>query len=155
MIDTSRGHEKAVWLWRLLAAASVLWLLWMTQRSQEMVVADLAPLTEPAAARGISSHVLISIAGNVAVFVPLGLAVARSLALGRGMAPPAALAGGTAFGALVSVCIEMLQMLSPSRFPDWRDLVLNTLGALVGAIVAVLIGYFRRQKAEEENDDSL
>ena len=148
MIDTSGGQDKAVWLWRLLAAVSVLWLLWMTQRPQEVVVADLALLTEPAAARGISSHILISIAGNVAVFVPLGLSVARSLALGRELAPFAALAGGTAFGALVSACIEVLQMLSPGRFPDWRDLAMNTLGALVGAIVAVLIGYFRRRESE-------
>jgi glycopeptide antibiotics resistance protein len=146
MTDTSSGQDKVVWLWRLLAAAGVLWLLWMTQRPQEVVIADLAPLTEPAAARGISSHILISIAGNVVVFVPLGLAVTRSLALGRGLAPLAALVGGTAFGALVSACIEMLQILSPSRFPDWRDLVLNTLGALVGAIVAILIGYFQDRK---------
>ena len=129
-------------------AASVLWLLWMTQRPQEVVVTDLAPLTESAAARGISSHILISIIGNVIVFVPLGLSVARSLALGRELAPFAALAGGTAFGALVSACIEMLQMLSPGRFPDWRDLALNTLGALVGAIAAVLIGYLRRRESE-------
>jgi glycopeptide antibiotics resistance protein len=148
MVDTSRGQDKAVWLWRLLAAASVLWLLWMTQRPQEALVADLALLTESAAARGISSHILISIAGNVAVFVPLGLAVTRSLALGRRLAPLAALVGGAAFGALVSACIEVLQMLSPGRFPDWRDLALNTLGALVGAIVAVLIGRFWRRESE-------
>ncbi len=148
MVDTSRGQDKAVWLWRLLAAASVLWLLWMTQRPQEALVADLALLTESAAARGISSHILISIAGNVAVFLPLGLAVTRSLALGRRLAPLAALVGGAAFGALVSACIEVLQMLSPGRFPDWRDLALNTLGALVGAIVAVLIGRFWRRESE-------
>jgi glycopeptide antibiotics resistance protein len=150
MTDGSRGQDKAVWVWRLLAAASVLWLLWMTQRPQADLVVDLAPLTEPAAGYGISSHILISIIGNVAVFVPLGLAVARSLALGRGVTSFAALAAGTAFGALVSVCIELLQMLSPSRFPDWRDLVLNTLGALVGAVLAVLIGYVRRRKGDEE-----
>ena len=120
----------------------------MTQRPQEALVADLALLTESAAARGISSHILISIAGNVAVFVPLGLAVTRSLALGRRLAPLAALVGGAAFGALVSACIEVLQMLSPGRFPDWRDLALNTLGALVGALVAVLIGRFWRRESE-------
>ncbi len=86
--------------------------------------------------RAIPSHILISIAGNVAVFVPLGLA------------PLAALVGGAAFGALVSACLEVLQMLSPGRFPDWRDLALNTLGALVGDIVAVLIGCFRRRESE-------
>jgi len=102
-------------------------------------VAGLAPLTESAGARGISSHILIAIAGNVAVFVALGLAVTRSLALGRGRAPLAALAGA---------CIEMLQMPSPGRLPDWRDLALNTLGALLGATVAVLIGYFRRRESE-------
>jgi len=148
MINTSRGQDKAVWLWRLLAVACVLWLLWMTQRPQEVVVADLAPLTELAAERGISSHILISIAGNVVVFVPLGLAVTRSLALGRRLLPLVALIGGAGFGALVSACIEVLQMLSPARFPDWQDLALNTLGALVGAIVAVLIGYFRQRESE-------
>ena len=111
----------------------------MTQRPQHVVVADLAPLTEMANEHGISTHMLISIIGNVVVFVPLGLAVARSLALGRDASAGTVLLGGTVAGALVSASIELLQSVSTSRFTDWRDLALNTLGALLGAVVAALL----------------
>ena len=44
----------------------------MTLRPQATVSRDLTPITRPAAQRGLSIHWLINIAGNVAVFVPLG-----------------------------------------------------------------------------------
>ncbi|MEE8391371.1 MAG: hypothetical protein V3S14_11330 [Anaerolineae bacterium] len=70
---------KRTWLWWALAAAITAWLLWMTLRPNPTVAAGLAPLTEPAADRGISSRVLISLVGNVLVFVPLGAALALAL----------------------------------------------------------------------------
>jgi glycopeptide antibiotics resistance protein len=134
------------------------WLFWMTQRPQDVVSSDLEVLTQPAAARGISARLLIGILGNVAVFVPLGAAVARALTCGarrkgdagplvadaRGLAgtsrpwsPAGIIAGGTGAGIVLSGLIELLQRAQPSRVADWEDVVLNTLGALIGALLAV------------------
>ena len=64
---------------------------------------------------------------NVALFVPLGFGVA--LAAGRGAAIGSAL--------LLSLTVEALQVLTPGRFPTLGDVVFNTAG---GAIGAVLVG---------------
>jgi hypothetical protein len=65
------------------------------------------------------------IVGNILLYIPLGLVSTRSfsrtflLALG------------------VSVCVEIEQFISPTRFPGVADVVSNVLGACVGYFVAV------------------
>ncbi|MBN1177586.1 MAG: VanZ family protein [Anaerolineae bacterium] len=115
------------WGWWGAAALVAAWLLWMTLRPNETVAANLAPLTGPAAARGISPYVLISLAGNVAVFVPLGAALA--LALGGRVVP------ATLLGAALSLSIELAQLALPSRVSAVDDWLLNTLGTALGALV--------------------
>jgi len=105
----------------------------MTLRPNPTVAADLAPLTDPAAARGISAHVLISLVGNVVVFVPLGAALA--LALGDKPAGRRLLLA-TLTGAGLSLCIELAQMALPSRVAALDDLLLNTTGTAIGALAA-------------------
>jgi hypothetical protein len=65
------------------------------------------------------------IAGNILLYIPLGLVSTRSfsrtflLALG------------------VSVCAEVEQFIAPTRFPGVADVVSNVLGACIGSFVAV------------------
>jgi len=120
-------------LWWLVFVAIAAWLLWMTLRPQEQAVADLTPITAPAAARGISVPFLVDFLGNIAVFIPLGAAAA--LALANKPCGPRLLAA-TAVGAGLSAAIELLQLAIPSRFSGFDDWLLNTVGACIGAVIA-------------------
>ena len=122
------------YFWWIIAAAIALWLLWMTLRPTAEVAANLAPLTVPATQRGISLYWLIGIAGNIVVFAPLGAAVA--LALGDHPAK-LRLLGGSGAGALLSAAIELAQLALPSRVSAVEDWALNTVGAAIGAALAV------------------
>jgi VanZ family protein len=69
---------------------------------------------------------------NVLLYVPLGfcLALAVEPRVGRG----AALTGGLAGGALLSLAMELAQASIAPRVPSLTDLSLNAVGALAGAI---------------------
>ncbi len=127
---------KPTWLWWVLAVAIAAWLLWMTLRPNPTVAADLAPLTEPAADRGIPPRVLINLAGNVVVFVPLGAALALAL---DGQLTGRRLLLATLVGAGLSLSIELLQITIPSRVTAVDDLLLNTVGTAIGALVSLSI----------------
>lgn len=75
---------------------------------------------------------LINVIGNVVVFVPLGLGLAG---LGhRDRSWPTfgrALLGGF----LLSLAIELMQLAIPGRATDVDDLIFNTLGTMLGALV--------------------
>jgi glycopeptide antibiotics resistance protein len=130
----SRGGRR--WAW-LLAGVVAVWLLWMTLRPGPTVANDLAPLTRSAATRLIPVHVLIDLLGNVAVFVPLGLAVALALGprpLGQ------RLLWATLAGAGLSLAIELIQATLPSRVSAVDDWLLNTIGTALGALAGCWIG---------------
>jgi hypothetical protein len=63
---------------------------------------------------------------NIGLFLPLGMALAR-----RGRSWWIA----TLAGAVFSTAIELLQMVVPGRDPSLRDIVANTLGAALGAVL--------------------
>jgi hypothetical protein len=69
---------------------------------------------------------------NVVLFVPLG--AAGALLLRRHAAWVV-----IALGAL-SLAIEVYQARLPDRTPSYRDVVMNSAGALVGALVGLLLG---------------
>jgi hypothetical protein len=69
---------------------------------------------------------------NVLLFVPLG--AAGALLLRRHAAWVV-----IALGAL-SLAIEVLQARLPGRTPSYRDVVANSVGALAGALVVLLLG---------------
>lgn len=129
--------------WWLIAGLVSLWLLWMTLRPNPEVARELETLTAPATARGISYFWLIDIAGNIAVFAPLGAAVALALSASRIMASRVLL--GMLAGLLVSVCIELLQGFSSSRVSSLGDVALNGIGAATGALIAVWLSRLRRR----------
>jgi glycopeptide antibiotics resistance protein len=133
-------NRRIWWIVALLVAA---WLLWMTLRAEATVTRELTPVTESAAGQLLGTHLLISILGNIAVFVPLGAAVALALdskSTGRQIGL------GTASGAGLSAAIELLQLAQPSRWTDPADWVLNTLGAALGAFVATVFRKYLQRK---------
>jgi glycopeptide antibiotics resistance protein len=70
---------------------------------------------------------------NVALFVPLGMA--SSLAF-----PTWRLWQIGGFGLLISACMELGQRLFlQARFPSPLDLMTNTSGAVIGALLAVVV----------------
>ncbi len=125
--------------WGLCAGLTAGWLLWMTLRPNPEVAANLAVLTEPAAAQGISYFWLIDIAGNIGVFAPLGAAVTLTLASQRRR-----WLWGTLAGLMLSCSIELLQGLTASRVSSPIDIVLNTAGAALGGLLAQLYTSLRR-----------
>ncbi len=137
-------HVSRITLWWLVVVAVAAWLLWMTLRSQEQAVADLTPITAPAAARGISIPFLIDFLGNIVVFIPLGAAAAFALAKkSRGTR----LVAATAVGAGLSAAIELLQSAIPSRFADFDDWLLNTAGTFIGAVIVSILINRRKRSA--------
>ena len=108
----------------------------MTLRPNPAVAADLAPLTSSAAARGVPAHVLIGLAGNVVVFVPLGATLA--LALG-GQPVGRQLLLAMLIGAGLSLAIELAQRAIPTRVSGLNDWVLNIVGTALGALLGLEI----------------
>jgi len=86
--------------------------------------------------RGISTWMTflhIEFAGNVLMFVPLGLLLALLLDRRRWWLL-------LFLGTLMSAALELAQLLFlPDRFPEWRDLASNTIGFLIGASLAVVV----------------
>lgn len=81
---------------------------------------------------------VFDLAVNIAVYLPLGffLTLALSRLPGRytAMVVATLLAGGVSFG------LETLQTWLPSRVPSNLDLACNTLGGLLGALWATVVG---------------
>lgn len=75
---------------------------------------------------GWTLDMLINLPGNIGAFVPMGIFVG-ALAGPRGRAWHAALAG-----AAFSLTVEGLQYATRSRVTDIDDVILNTLGSLLG-----------------------
>ena len=76
---------------------------------------------------------IINLWGNILIFVPVGFAVPL---LTRGKHP---LLRGLLWSALISVFIECFQLFTP-RTTDVDDVILNTLGGLIGAFLFVVFG---------------
>ncbi len=85
--------------------------------------------------------IIWNVAGNACMFIPGGIIlplVYRQLnSFGKVLAA----------GALMSLCIELLQLPFPSRATDIDDLILNTAGIAVGWLIYSAAGK-RRQKRE-------
>ncbi len=76
---------------------------------------------------------------NVLLFMPFGFAIGTKL-LRRGMSHRATLFYTTLAGALFSYAIEFTQLYVPFRDSGWQDVCTNTTGALLGCVVAFLVG---------------
>ena len=76
---------------------------------------------------------------NILLFVPLGILLRLAF-------PRATWLGATVIAGGISVVIEIVQMGTP-RVSDPRDLLANTAGALVGALVVAVGAGIRRASA--------
>lgn len=74
---------------------------------------------------------------NVLAYVPLGLLLVR--ALGRRLAPSWSLVLASLCGAALSFCVEFTQQFLPSRDASTVDLLTNSTGALVGAVLGTVL----------------
>lgn len=90
-----------------------------------MPLADLVPLLRQG---GMTA--LVNIGGNIALFAPLGFVLAGCWPYFRRLRRTAA------FGCALSVCIEVCQLFN-YRATVTDDVLLNTLGALLGGACAV------------------
>jgi glycopeptide antibiotics resistance protein len=144
-------RSKPSWLWWALAAAVSVWLLWMTLRPNQAVATNLAPLTTSAAKQGISARLLIDLAGNVVVFVPLGAPLALAL---RDRPAGHRLLLATLGGAGLSLVIELVQTTVPTRVAALGDWLLNAVGTGVGAVAASWMSYiFAHNERPATNDE--
>ena len=79
-----------------------------------------------------------NVIGNVAMFIPTGIVlpiVYRRLN---------SLWKAAAAGAFISLCTEILQLPFPSRASDVDDLILNTLGVIVGYGIFAAVKWIRK-----------
>jgi len=79
----------------------------------------------------VSRGLVLDAVLNVVFYMPLG--AAAFLTLRR---RPFALAAAAALGGLVSLSVEWMQLSIPTRVGNLADLLTNTIGALLGAMVA-------------------
>lgn len=80
------------------------------------------------------------ITSNLGGYLPLGLLVALAR-LRHGAGRWSALASAVLAGAALSYVMEVAQHLLPQRVPSLLDWLLNTLGSLAGALLAVLMAW--------------
>ena len=85
--------------------------------------------------RGLTAYRIVA-AGNVVLFVPLGWLIPMVSSRFGSPGPVVMLAAGC------SSAIELVQRRIPGRFPSVDDVLLNTLGGLIGAVM-----FFAPEKA--------
>jgi glycopeptide antibiotics resistance protein len=81
--------------------------------------------------------------GNIVFFLPLGV-LAYLAQRRRTGSDRARIARATAWGVALSLAVETLQLLTPGRSPATSDLLTNTLGALLGAVVTSAAWQWKR-----------
>ncbi|UCE03751.1 MAG: VanZ family protein [Candidatus Latescibacterota bacterium] len=81
--------------------------------------------------------------GNIIFFMPLGV-LAYLAQRRRTGSDRARIARATAWGLALSLAVETLQLLTPGRSPATSDLLTNTLGALLGAVVTAAAWRWKR-----------
>ncbi len=98
-------------------------------------------LTSPARQFRLDWRYAIDIAENVVGFIPLGVLVYACLVWRRSRL--AAIIIATASAGFLSLVIEVLQYYIPRRGSDITDIITNSLGAALGALLTQ-VGIFRR-----------
>jgi glycopeptide antibiotics resistance protein len=151
---TGRGVRVALWF-ALAFSLAIIGVLTLGSALNSGFTAargvNLEPFTE--IDRGFNNRGTDSwrnVVGNVALFVPLGFAIA-CLARG-GFWARATLA--TATGLVLSTAIEIAQY-SLGRVADIDDIILNTTGALAGGVLgaAIAVTVVRARRAREPASD--
>jgi len=140
------------------ACLAVAWVLSMTLRADSTPnTINLVPLREhtranvclldgcPDVAKS-ARFLFIDVAGNVVVFVPIGLALAGALA---GLSNRRRLWMAVALCAALSIGIELFQLTIPSRATDVDDVLFNTVGAALGAFFLVFAQHWLKHQESD------
>lgn len=134
-------RRRARWIWACLGAyAGIIAVVVLTPISYSRVIQWTSDrLAGTFRWDGFGSG-WIEFAGNVLIFIPLGLLL--TLLLPRPWL-------GVALALVISILVEVAQMVIPSREPSLRDILANLLGASVGAAIAWALELRRRRRADK------
>ena len=127
------GTALLAWMWTALIAYASLFPFAEWRWPPGVAPNDLLVLRWPRWWGGFD------VGSNLVGYVPLGLLVGLAL-LSRGRGRLVAACGGFLAGAALSYALEVTQHLLPQRVPSLMDWVLNSGGALLGALMAVGLG---------------
>lgn len=100
-------------------------------RATRNVFASPRPLEHPTL-----PYLLWQVAGNVVAFIPFGFTTAGWL---RGPTRLGTVARAIGWGFLLSLAIELTQLLMATRATDVDDLIFNTFGTAIGALLLVAV----------------
>lgn len=109
------------------------WIVFMPARTAGRVIGLVDVVAGWAGAFGVPFDVaypVLEFSANIALFVPFGILVALSMPRSRwrfGMT--------AALGFLSSCAIELIQLSIPTRVSTVSDVVANTLGGIIGALI--------------------
>ena len=91
--------------------------------------------------RDFVDYSALEVAANVLFFVPLGVLVAAML-------PRRIWWLSVVIGVAFSVCIEVGQLLFlPGRFASWDDILANSVGTAVGAVIVLIARALARSRS--------
>lgn len=124
-----------------LAAYVVLLFVVVFQPSPDLGDRSIHLLVELAAGVGLRGIITADIAGfalNVVLFMPLTLLASR-------LVPRWSWLAMTGAGFLASGAIELTQLVLPDRTASLADVAANTLGALLGSLLAARIAGVQRR----------
>lgn len=103
--------------------------------------------------RAARTYLFVDVLGNVAVFVPFGAALgAATLTRRRSRRFWPWWLSVTAAGLLLSLFIEIAQLAIPSRVTDIDDVILNTLGTAVGALLVCAVSRLNAELTAKKPD---
>jgi glycopeptide antibiotics resistance protein len=156
MIAPERGRHAARWL-GVAAVGVILSMIALGHNGPSAAahkvdliplaahIRNLACLASPVCRfhRAALLDLTVDFAGNVIVFVPFGASLAFALD-GR----PHAVLTSTMAGVVLSVAFEIAQWWIPGRVVATSDVILNMLGALLGAQVVTLAIRWHRQRSD-------
>lgn len=86
--------------------------------------------------------VVINIVGNVVVFIPFGMALTSISKRGLGFFVV------TLYSASLSIAIELIQLLTRVGSCDVDDIILNTLGGMIGYLLYIFI----KSRGKKQNE---
>ena len=82
----------------------------------------------------------LDLVSNVLAYMPLGFLAAIAWRAGRRGGRLGAVIAAGALGLVISLSVETLQLLSPSRVADVHDVAMNVLGSAAGGLIGVAVG---------------
>lgn len=136
------GDRKKVSLYGILALG-ILVFIGLAMLDTTVVNRYLSPLPQEAGFEFTlrrffhsTEHGRIELFSNLVVFIPFGFFLSEFLASAKRFSAGRRLGLATLAGFGLSLCIECLQLLLRVGFFELTDLVMNTLGAFVGALIS-------------------